>query len=100
MPDELHRELLRRFVQGDRDAFESLFGQFQVEVYHWILRIVRDASAAEDCRTHALKPPLPESRTAVEARRVVLAGDAHGIEAQGRACSTNPIHWEQRPSET
>lgn len=48
MPDELHRELLRRFVQGDRDAFEPLFRQFQVEVYHWILRIVRDASATED----------------------------------------------------
>jgi len=53
MPDELHRELLRRFVQGDRDAFESLFRQFQVEVYHWILRIVRDASAAEDVLVEA-----------------------------------------------
>src|ERR1700674_855065 len=50
MPDELHRELLRRFVQGDRDAFESLFRQFQVEVYHWILR---DASAAEDVLVEA-----------------------------------------------
>src|SRR5712692_2516491 len=48
MPDELDRDLLRRFVQGDRDAFESLFRQFEVEVYHWILRIVRDRSAAED----------------------------------------------------
>jgi len=48
MPDELDSELLRLFVQGDRDAFESLFRQFEVEVYRWILRIVRDASAAED----------------------------------------------------
>jgi DNA-directed RNA polymerase specialized sigma24 family protein len=48
MPDELHRELLRRFVQGDRDAFEAPFRQFQVEVYHWIQRIVRDASTPED----------------------------------------------------
>ncbi len=53
MPDELHRELLRRFVQGDRDAFESLFRKFQVEVYHWILRIVRDASTAEDVLVEA-----------------------------------------------
>ncbi len=48
MPDELDGELLRRFVQGDQDAFESLFRQFEIEVFHWILRIVRDASIAED----------------------------------------------------
>jgi len=48
MPDELDRELLRRFVQGDQDAFESLFRQFESEVYHWILRIVRNANSAED----------------------------------------------------
>ena len=53
MPDELDRELLRLFVQGDRDAFESLFRQFEVEVYHWILRIVRDASTAEDILVEA-----------------------------------------------
>jgi RNA polymerase sigma-70 factor, ECF subfamily len=48
MPDELDRELLRRFVRGDQDAFESLFRQFESEVYHWILRIVRSASSTED----------------------------------------------------
>jgi RNA polymerase sigma-70 factor, ECF subfamily len=48
MPDELDRELLRRFVQGDQDAFESLFRRFESEVYRWILRIVRNASSAED----------------------------------------------------
>lgn len=48
MPDELDRELLRRFVQGDQDAFESLFRKFESDVYHWILRIVRNASSAED----------------------------------------------------
>lgn len=48
MPDELDRELLRRFVQGDLDAFESLFREFETEVYRWILRIVRDVSSAED----------------------------------------------------
>jgi RNA polymerase sigma-70 factor (ECF subfamily) len=48
MPDERDGDLLRRFVQGDRDAFESLFRQFEREVYHWILAIVRDASLAED----------------------------------------------------
>jgi RNA polymerase sigma-70 factor (ECF subfamily) len=48
MPDQLDRELLRRFVRGDQDAFESLFRQFEPEVYRWILRIVRSASSAED----------------------------------------------------
>ena len=41
-------ELLKRFRQGDPEAFEALFRQFQSEVYGWILRIVRDSSAAED----------------------------------------------------
>ncbi len=48
MPDQLDPDLLRRFVHGDRDAFESLFRQFDVEVYRWSLAIVRDASMAED----------------------------------------------------
>jgi RNA polymerase sigma-70 factor (ECF subfamily) len=41
-------ELLQRFADGDLDAFESLFRQFQGEVYSWIVRIVRDPAAAED----------------------------------------------------
>jgi RNA polymerase sigma-70 factor, ECF subfamily len=41
-------ELLKRFRQGDPEAFEALFQHFQGEVYGWIVRIVRDASAAED----------------------------------------------------
>src|SRR5271157_1882873 len=53
MPDELDGELLRRFVQGDQDAFEALFRQFEIEGFHWILRIVRDASAAEDVLVEA-----------------------------------------------
>ena len=53
MPDELERDLLRLFVQGDLDAFESLFKQFEVEVYRWILRIVRDPSTAEDVLVEA-----------------------------------------------
>lgn len=48
MPNEADAGVLRRFVEGDPDAFESLFRQFEIEVYRWILRIVRDASSAED----------------------------------------------------
>ena len=41
-------ELLRRFAHGDLEAFETLFRQFQGEVFGWIVRIVRDRGAAED----------------------------------------------------
>lgn len=41
-------ELLEQFVQGDLDAFETLFRQFQKEVYGWIVRIVCDPRIAED----------------------------------------------------
>jgi RNA polymerase sigma-70 factor (ECF subfamily) len=41
-------ELLQRFAEGDLEAFESLFRQYQGEVYRWIVRIVRDPATAED----------------------------------------------------
>lgn len=48
MPNDPDTTLLWRFVQGERDAFEALFRQFEGEVFRWVLRIVRDPSAAED----------------------------------------------------
>ena len=53
MPDEVDRDLLERFVQGDSAAFESLFRQFERDVFGWIMRIVRDTSAAEDALVEA-----------------------------------------------
>jgi RNA polymerase sigma-70 factor (ECF subfamily) len=41
-------ELLERFARGELDAFETLFRQFQGEVYGWIVRLVRDPGVAED----------------------------------------------------
>jgi len=41
-------DLLKRFAAGDLDAFESLFRQYQCDVYRWIVRIVRDPATAED----------------------------------------------------
>ncbi len=41
-------ELLERFALGELEAFETLFRQFQGEIYGWILRIVRNPSTAED----------------------------------------------------
>jgi len=40
--------LLERFAQGDPDAFEDLFRQFQGQVFACIVRIVRDRGVAED----------------------------------------------------
>jgi RNA polymerase sigma-70 factor (ECF subfamily) len=40
-------ELLRRFVEGDTDAFETIFRQHQSEVHRWLVRMVRDATIAE-----------------------------------------------------
>jgi RNA polymerase sigma factor (sigma-70 family) len=41
-------ELLERFAAGDSDAFESLFRQYQGEVFRWIMGIVRNRATAED----------------------------------------------------
>lgn len=48
MQNEVDAEVLRRYVEGEPQAFEALFRQFETDVYRWILRIVRDASSAED----------------------------------------------------
>src|SRR5512137_1423693 len=41
-------ELQSRFIQGDLEAFEELFRQFQGEIYALLVRMVRDQSIAED----------------------------------------------------
>jgi RNA polymerase sigma-70 factor (ECF subfamily) len=41
-------ELLERFTRGELEAFETLFRQYQGEVYGWIVRMVRNPALAED----------------------------------------------------
>jgi RNA polymerase sigma factor (sigma-70 family) len=41
-------DVLNQFQQGDADAFEALFRQYQRVVYGWILRITRDPATAEE----------------------------------------------------
>ncbi len=41
-------EVLEQFAKGDLEAFETLFRQFQGEVYRWMIRLVRDSGVAED----------------------------------------------------
>lgn len=45
---EEHSKVLEQFAAGELEAFETLFRQFQAEVYSWIVRMVRDPAAAED----------------------------------------------------
>jgi RNA polymerase sigma-70 factor (ECF subfamily) len=47
-------ELLRRFVLGEIEAFETLVRQFQSDIYAWTVRIVRDPGIAEDLTVETL----------------------------------------------
>jgi RNA polymerase sigma factor (sigma-70 family) len=47
-PSTAEIEVLKRFAAGDLSAFETLFRLHQAQVYRWIVRFVRDTSAAED----------------------------------------------------
>jgi RNA polymerase sigma-70 factor (ECF subfamily) len=47
-PSPAESEVLKQFAAGDLSAFETLFRQHQAQVYGWIIRLVRDAGAAED----------------------------------------------------
>lgn len=53
MQEEPDRVLLQRFARGDREAFETLFRQFERDVFRWIVRIVREPAAAEDALVEA-----------------------------------------------
>src|SRR5690242_5557119 len=70
-------EVLEQFAAGDLNAFESLFRQYQREVYGWIVRIVRDPAASEDltietfCRIHRAHARFDPSRSfAAWARKI------------------------------
>lgn len=45
--------LLERFANGDLDAFETLFRQFQGKVYGCVVRVIRDPGTAEDLTLEA-----------------------------------------------
>ena len=41
-------DVLDRFARGDLEAFEQLFQQFHRDVYGWLVRLTRDAGAADE----------------------------------------------------
>jgi RNA polymerase sigma factor (sigma-70 family) len=47
-PPTAEIDVLKHFAAGDISAFETLFRRHQAEIYGWIVRVVRDTSAAED----------------------------------------------------
>jgi len=47
-------DLLRRFANGEIDAFEVLVRHHQSDIYGWIVRIVRDPGIAEDLTVETL----------------------------------------------
>src|SRR4051812_48499342 len=48
MPHDVDDHVLRRFIDGDRDAFETIYREFHREAYRCIVRIVREPAAADD----------------------------------------------------
>ena len=107
MPDEVPRDLLERFVRGDDQAFESLFRLFEREVYRWILRIVRDPSAAEDAlvdafwRAHRGRARFDPSRSfGAWMRRIATNAALAQIAVARRHLASHPDAQASRPVST
>jgi DNA-directed RNA polymerase specialized sigma subunit, sigma24 homolog len=107
MPDEVPRDLLERFVRGDDQAFESLFRLFEREVYRWILRIVRDPSAAEDAlvdafwRAHRARARFDPSRSfGAWMRRIATNSALAQIAVARRHLASHQDNEPSRPGAT
>ncbi|MGA7244008.1 MAG: sigma-70 family RNA polymerase sigma factor [Terracidiphilus sp.] len=97
--------VLDRFRQGDVDAFETLFRMHQRSVFGWVLRIVRDAGAAEDVtveafwrihRAHARFDPARGFEP--WARRVATHAALDWLRRRKPESSVPPEMWESVPA--
>jgi RNA polymerase sigma factor (sigma-70 family) len=94
---EKSMELLERFAAGDPSAFETLFRQFQGEVYRWIVRITRDPVVAEDLtietfwRIHRARSRFDSSRSFEAWARVIATNLAVGYLKSPYATKLRPI---------
>ena len=95
---------LRDFVRGDEAAFETLFREYQREVYGWIVRLVRDRSAAEDLtietfwRIHRSRARFDPARSfGAWARRIAVNV---AIDHLKRVGGERWREWQDEPSET
>jgi len=74
--DRIDRPSPERFTRGDLAAFESIFKEFEGEVYRWIMRIVRDRGAAEELTVETFLADL-QGAGAFRSSRAFGAGPAH-----------------------
>ena len=97
--------VLSRFRQGDVDAFETLFRMHQRAVQSWVLRIVRDPSAAEDVtidafwRIHQAHARFDSERGFEPwARRVATHAALDWLRRQKPESSMTPELWDSVPA--
>ncbi len=48
------RRLIMAIAQGDHQAFETLYHQYETRVFHYVLTLVRDSSMADDILAEAM----------------------------------------------
>lgn len=99
--------VLSRFRHGDVDAFETLFRMHQRAVQGWVLRIVREPSAAEDVtieafwRMHQAHARFdPERGFEPWARRIATHAALDWLRRQKPESGMAPELWDTVPAAT
>ncbi|WP_109487991.1 RNA polymerase sigma factor [Occallatibacter savannae] len=97
--------VLSKFRHGDIDAFETLFRTHQRSVQGWVLRIVRDLSAAEDVtieafwRMHQAHARFdPERGFEPWARRIATHAAIDWLRRQKPESGLCPEQWDIVPA--
>ena len=97
--------VLSRFTQGEIDAFETLFRLHQRSVQGWVLRIVRQPTAAEDVtieafwRMHQARARFdPERAFEPWARRIATHAALDWLRRQKPEQSMAPELWDAIPA--
>ena len=98
--------VLSRFRHGDVDAFETLFRMHQRAVQRWVMRIVREPSAAEDVvieafwRMHQAHARFdPERGFEPWARRIATHAAFDWLRRQKPESGMAPELWNAVPSD-
>jgi len=97
--------VLSRFRQGDVDAFETLFRMHQRAVQGWVMRIVREPSAAEDVvieafwRMHQAHARFDPGRGFEPwARRIATHAALDWLRRRRPESGLAPEHWNAIPA--
>jgi RNA polymerase sigma-70 factor (ECF subfamily) len=106
-PSPEQANLLRQFALGDPDAFETLFRQYQAEVYRWIVVIVRDPSLAEDLtvetfwRIHRARARFDPTRSfEAWARRIATNAALDHFKSSAHTFTKNTQAWDNQTWDT